>query len=107
MALYFRIFPGRTMRLIIYATSTFTVLFCVASVCVTIFQCSPVHASWDFDLPGAKCSFPYINFLYVSAAVNVATDIIVCTMPLPYFWRLQMPRKQKLIVCMLFFLGGV
>ncbi len=107
LALYFRIIPNRPMALAVYATATFIVLFCITSVCLTIFQCTPVRAIWDFDDPAGSCAFPYMNFLYVSSAVNVATDVLVCTMPLPYFWRLQMPKKQKLIVCFLFFIGGV
>jgi hypothetical protein len=106
MVLYLRIFPHNTLRRLIYATSVFTVLFCIATVLTTIFQCTPVHAIWDFDLPEFTC-IPYVDFLYASAAINVVTDILVCTMPLPYFWRLQMPKKQKLVVCFLFFLGGL
>jgi hypothetical protein len=107
LAMYIRIFPNKLIRNISYGVGAFTVLFGLASACVTIFQCTPVYAAWEFDDPAAICHFSYMNFLYVSAAVNVATDVLVCTVPLPYFWRLNMPKKQKLVVCFLFFMGGL
>ena len=106
MVLYLRIFPGNTLRKIIFATSAFTGAFCVASVCATIFQCAPVQAAWDFEIMDAKC-YDYTTFLYVSSAVNVATDVLVCVMPLGHFWRLKLPKKQKMILCGLFLVGGL
>jgi hypothetical protein len=106
MVLYLRIFPDNTLRKIIYATSAFTIAFCIASVFATIFQCSPIRAAWDFDIKGSKC-YDYTNFLYASAGINVATDVLICTMPLRHFWRLKLPKKQKLILCVLFVVGGL
>jgi hypothetical protein len=56
---------------------------------VTIFQCRPVSGAWNF------------SYLYASSAVNVATDILLCVLPLPHLWRLNMPLKQRLILCVL------
>lgn len=50
-----------------------------------------------------KC-IDYVAYLYASSAVNIITDIALCVLPLPYFWRLDMSRKQRIILCML--LGG-
>ena len=40
--------------------------------------------------------------LYASSAVNIATDILLCVLPLPHLWRLKMPLKQRIILCVLF-----
>lgn len=106
LASYLRIFPDPRLRTLIIYTAGFTVAFCIVSVLVTIFQCSPVNAAWEFDIPGSSC-YPYVDFLYASAAIHVLTDIIICVMPLPYFWNLQLPKKQKIIVSGLFVVGGL
>ena len=106
LASYLRIFPDQRLRGVILGTAAFTIAFCVTSVLVTVFQCSPVHAAWDFDTEDSSC-YTYVDFLYASAAIHVLTDIVVCIMPLPYFWKLQLPRKQKIIVCGLFVVGGL
>jgi hypothetical protein len=66
---------------------------------VTIFQCRPVSGAWNFTID-RKC-IDYISYLYASSAVNVATDILLCVLPLPHLWRLNMPLKQRLILCVL------
>jgi len=106
---YLRIFPYRTVRIAMYVTAAITIGLFVASVPATIFQCSPVSAAWDLSRTAgggdARC-FTFVNFLYASTAINVTTDLVLCTAPLPYFWNLQMPRKQKAIVSALFLVGG-
>jgi hypothetical protein len=66
---------------------------------VTIFQCRPVSGACNFTID-RKC-IDYISYLYASSAVNVATDILLCILPLPHLWRLNMPLKQRLILCVL------
>ncbi|KAL5628618.1 hypothetical protein BROUX41_002009 [Berkeleyomyces rouxiae] len=104
MVLYFRIFPSQKLRRLVWATSIFTILFTVASVLATIFQCQPAKAAWDFLVEG-KC-YTFVNFLYANAAVSLATDILVLAMPLPLLWRLTLPVRQRLAICSLFMLGA-
>ncbi|PHH51867.1 hypothetical protein CFIMG_004064RA [Ceratocystis fimbriata CBS 114723] len=104
MVLYFRIFPSQKLRRLVWAVSIFTILFTIASVLATIFQCQPAKAAWDFLVEG-KC-YTFVNFLYANAAVSLATDILVLAMPMPLLWRLTLPTKQKLAICSLFMLGA-
>jgi hypothetical protein len=73
----------------------------VSGVFVTIFQCKPVAAAWNFSIVGAKC-LNYVDYLYASSSINVATDIVLFVLPCPYLWRLNMPKKQRVILCVLF-----
>ncbi len=107
IASYMHIFsPTGTMRYILYATGAVTVGLLVASIPATVFQCHPVSAAWDFSLPHDGC-YTFVNFLYAATAINVVTDLILCTVPIPYFWRLQLPAKERVLVSMLFFVGGL
>lgn len=45
---------------------------------------------------------------YIGAAVpNVATDLAMLIMPLPYVWDLKISMKRKIGVCLFFFFGGL
>lgn len=58
-----------------------------------------MEGAWNFTIQ-RKC-IDYISYLYASSAVNVLTDIALCVLPLPYFWKLDLTRKQRAILCML------
>jgi len=37
---------------------------------------------------------------------HAALRLILCVVPIPYFWKLQLPVRQKMMASCLFFLGG-
>jgi hypothetical protein len=118
MASYLRFILDYKFRVAMYATGvvivglwitgessgrpTHSVDLCIG-IFVTIFQCRPVSAAWDFTIRNGKC-ISFVDYLYASSSISVTTDIILCVMPWPYLWKLRMPLKQKLILCLLF--GG-
>ena len=104
---YLHIFsPRGAIRWVLYGTGGVTVGLLVASVPATIFQCRPVAAAWDFSLPQDNC-YAFVNFLYASTAINISTDLILCTAPIPLLWELRLPARQKLLISFLFVLGGL
>jgi hypothetical protein len=105
---YIRIFPFNTLHIVMYITAGVTVALFIAAIPATVFQCKPVSAAWDLTMDNttAKC-YDLTKFLYASTAVNVTTDLVLCIAPLPYFWNLQLPRKQKIVISVLFFIGGL
>jgi len=69
-------------------------------VCVTIFQCTPISGAWDFTVEDRRC-IDYVTYLYASSAVNVATDIVLCVLPLPHLWKLHLPLRERVVLCVL------
>ena len=69
-------------------------------VLVTVFQCTPVRGAWDFTIEGRRC-IDYVAYLYASSAVNVATDIVLCLLPMPHLWKLRLPLRERVMVCVL------
>ncbi|KAJ0125216.1 hypothetical protein J7T55_006561 [Diaporthe amygdali] len=90
---YLRVFPHQSLRITMYFTMAITIGLMLASIPVTVFQCDPCY---DF-----------VDFLYASTAISTATDLILCTVPIRYLWSLKIPKKQKIIVSFLFFIGGM
>lgn len=104
---YFRIFPYKRLHQICWAVFGVTVAFLIGSVTATIFVCRPIQAAWDPTLRTPMSCFHFVDLLYASAVFNVLTDVVLCTLPLPYFLKLNIPLKQKAIASCLFIAGGL
>ncbi|KAH3919926.1 hypothetical protein HBI56_032730 [Parastagonospora nodorum] len=100
---YLRLIQGKTFRLIMYMTLFIVVGLWICGIFVSLFQCDPVDQAWKID-PNRKC-INYVNYLYASSAVNVFTDVVLCILPIPYLWKLKMPVRQRIVLCLLF-VGG-
>lgn len=66
-----------------------------------IFLCLPVAAFWDSDLrilPTTKC-YPITAFTKIglmNTGINIASDVILATLPIPIIWKLQINKRQKI-----------
>lgn len=70
-----------------------------------IFDCMPIHAFWDKEVPGT-CIDSLRYFLGV-AIPNVVTDILFLLFPIPWIWKLVLPMSQKIALSGIFLLGGL
>ncbi|KAK5651679.1 hypothetical protein OQA88_11745 [Cercophora sp. LCS_1] len=103
---YLRIFPHDLLRRVLYVTGVVCVGIGISAIFATIFQCKPVEAAWDFTIEESTC-FPFVNFLYANAAVSIVTDFVLVVAPLPCFWSLRLPLRQRLAICALFGVSSV
>ncbi|WYZ35650.1 hypothetical protein EsH8_X_000297 [Colletotrichum jinshuiense] len=100
---YYRIMAVPRMRRI-YAVATVIVgAWSTSQLLIATFQCLPVEGFWDKSVK-AKC-IPSQPQWYVNAAGNIITDVAVFALPLPIFWHLSLPRKQKFLLMGIFSLG--
>lgn len=98
-----RIFRSPLMQKLALAGLIFEGLWALVLSILLPLVCTPMAAFWDSSIKG-KC----VNQLavwYVMAAINLATDFIVFSMPLPVIRSLQIPKKQKLMLMGVFCLG--
>lgn len=78
---------------------------------VTLFTgCRPFNAFWNEVNPYWEASHEYhcINEagnLFAASIVSVVQDFVVCFMPTILFWKLQLPRKQKIALGAIFGVG--
>ncbi|KAK4948100.1 hypothetical protein LTR10_013154 [Elasticomyces elasticus] len=100
---YLRVFPTTIFRRTMYTLSAAIVGVWLCSILITIFQCKPVQGAWDFTLP--RNCLKIVDFYYFTTAFSIFTDFLLCTLPLPVFWRLNVPKRQKYVVSMLFGIG--
>lgn len=65
-----------------------------------------ISAYWDFSLPKRECLDESTN-LTVWSFYNTCTNFMVIWLPISIFWKLVMPRKQKILLCLLFGLSSI
>ena len=100
---YLRVFPTALFRRVMYALSGCIIAVWMCSILVTIFQCKPVRSAWDFTLK--RDCLNIVSFFYFTTAFSIFTDFLLCILPLPVFFRLKLPVRQKAIVSLLFGIG--
>ena len=105
LLLYRRIFATRSFRIVALIMSAIVLAWCISSVLVTSFQCQPIAAVWNFNLP-ATCLDPVVFSLAI-ALTGVLTDVIVLFLPLHMIWKLHLPTRQKIVLSGVFLLGGL
>ncbi|OHF01596.1 hypothetical protein CORC01_03086 [Colletotrichum orchidophilum] len=103
---FLRITTHQSARWVMYSAAAITGGFGLASIFAVIFQCKPITAAWDSSISGASC-YPFIDFLHASAALNIAIDMLLCTMPLLYIWSMKMALSKKLLLTILFAFSGL
>lgn len=104
--LFRRIFIGplfsKVSLLALVIVSAWTVAFFFA----TLFQCGTIPSRlWSSprDVATYCSSYKYIQLGHATS--DVATDLVVLTIPMPIIWRLHMTRRQKLGLLIVFMLG--
>ncbi|KAK7949471.1 hypothetical protein PG988_016110 [Apiospora saccharicola] len=104
LLLYLRIFGNvRWFRWLCIVLTTIIAAYCVASVTVTIFQCTPVPRTYDKSLDGTCIDNG--KFWFANSGFSIATDLIILCVPLPMVYVLQLARSQKIALFAVFTLG--
>ncbi|PGH09595.1 hypothetical protein AJ79_05651 [Helicocarpus griseus UAMH5409] len=104
---YLRIFPQKSFRTAIYVVMAATASYGIAFVLVSIFQCSPIKSAWlrwDGTSPGTCNNINLQGWL--SAAFNIVLDFVTLVLPLRELARLELWRKKKIHICLMFTVGS-
>lgn len=104
--MYLRIFPSYTFKLTAYGILGFTICFICSILMAAIFNCKPIPLAWegwDGEHPG-KCN--NMNALAAAhAAINIPLDIAIIILPAPSLVKLQLGRKKKIGLLVMFSVG--
>ncbi|MCJ1469421.1 hypothetical protein MMC07_008054 [Pseudocyphellaria aurata] len=104
LSLYLRIFLGKFFKGLCYASLAIVIGWTVGSVFATIFQCVPISAFWDKSVV-ARCT-DSDAFWYAYGILNILTDAIILGLPIHEVMKLQLPRREKLGLLLVFLLGA-
>ncbi|KAH7000524.1 hypothetical protein EDB80DRAFT_724126 [Ilyonectria destructans] len=103
---YLRIFPGITIRRLIWATVILNTVCLVIFHIATLTQCRPISYSWQrWDaLHDGQCN--NINAMaWAGAAISIVIDLWMLGLPLSQIVHLQIHWKRKLAVALMLGVG--
>ena len=105
LLLYLRLFglAYPTLRKTSYALLLIVALSGLWLVCSVAFFCWPIEASWDVSIK-SSC-LPRKMRWYLGPSLNIVTDLMIISLPLPVLSKMRLPRAQKLAVCVAFATG--
>ena len=101
LLLYRRIFISRRLFFMIYAVGAVITVWAIAAGAVSIFECTPISASW---LGGGHC----VDLKLDATAyliVDILTSFVVWAMPIPMVWKLHLSTGHKIALTIVFLMG--
>jgi hypothetical protein len=99
--LYTRIFSIKVFKTLSYVTMGLTVSYCISFMVVFLTTCTPdISQLWN-PRPDGHCRDLNIGQLG-SVSTNLALDVIILVLPMPFVWNLKMALRNKIIVTIVF-----
>ncbi|KAJ5844923.1 hypothetical protein N7534_008592 [Penicillium rubens] len=103
-----RIFQSRTFLYLAYTLIGINAAIGIIWALVDSFRCLPIRLAWTGwtnEEPGQCINF--INSTLVNCLVNIFVDSLMIVLPVYEVTKLQLPRRKKLIVALMFIVGAV
>ncbi|KAM0282352.1 hypothetical protein ACHAQH_003031 [Verticillium albo-atrum] len=100
-----RIFQVRWFLITVRAFIAFLIVHGLLFVLLVAFQCMPVSSVWDRSNNDRTC----INMTavgYAGAAFSIIEDLVIMALPVPELLKLQLTRKKKIALAIIFALGS-
>ncbi|KAL8957986.1 MAG: hypothetical protein Q9193_004867, partial [Seirophora villosa] len=106
LLLYIRIFPVRNLRIACAVVGALVALLGAGIFAVGFAQCRPFRYIWDKSVPGGHC-VAVERVFYGTAVSSLLLNTVVVALPMPVLWGLQMKRRHKVALILVFSLGGL
>jgi len=106
LLLYRSLFPTPGIDLATKIIGATSIAWGIETALVGIFSCTPVRAFWDVTVKERTC----INttaFFIANSTVHVLLDITILVLPVKKVWELKMSLHNKIVVSLMFLLGGL
>ncbi|CAG8131748.1 unnamed protein product [Penicillium olsonii] len=101
---YFRVFPTQRMRVVCWIMISILGIYGTWAVLSAFLNCIPVAKFWDDSIQGSCLSKTALWFS--NASMHIATDLAILIIPIPALIAVDLPRRQKFALMIMFALGG-
>ncbi|KAJ2898664.1 heterokaryon incompatibility protein-domain-containing protein [Zalerion maritima] len=103
MCLYLRIISVLYLRKACYVVLAIVIAASLWSVIGSVFSCVPVAKYWDPTIEGG-CLPKGVQW-FAAAGLNIGTDFLILSLPLPVIHKLVLHKAQKIVLYFTFALG--
>lgn len=104
LLMYLRIFGvNKPFKYATWAVLFFVTGYLSCNIITLLFGCTPMTKYWKPDEPGHCIILVKADHAYGS--MNVVSDLLLFLLPLPMVWKLQLSRKEKLGLALVFMSG--
>lgn len=106
LSFFLRIFPKRRLRIAIYISMGLSVAYGISFFFATLFQCTPIDymwVQWDSEHQGTCTNFHLQGWL--AGGINMLLDIIVMALPMGELAKMNMSKRKKASVMVMFLTG--
>ncbi|KAH6983587.1 hypothetical protein BKA56DRAFT_349522 [Ilyonectria sp. MPI-CAGE-AT-0026] len=100
---YRRVFPNPGLYRLCFWFLIGMGIWGATAIALNIVPCIPVNGFWDFSVH-ASC-IPSIVDWYLQSLLMIVTDFAILALPLPAVWKLNAPRRQKIVMLGCFSVG--
>lgn len=66
--------------------------------------CRPIQQYWAVPTHSTQCSAA-TNHLITNAVLNISSDLMIISIPIPLLFKVRLPRKNKAVLCGMFLIG--
>ena len=81
-----------------------TLVYYIMSTFITAFSCSPHEKIWNPLVTDGHC-LDNNALVLVTCVFNIVSDVTILLLPTRAVWKLQMARKKKIGIILLFAIG--
>lgn len=107
LCMYLRIFWAYPpFQISCYVVIAFVVVSSAAITIATIVSCEPIGFFWNRDFKGGTC-LNITALAYANSGLAVIQDLIITLLPIYMLWSLNMSRKKKFFIGIMFAVGGL
>ncbi|KAK3376379.1 hypothetical protein B0T24DRAFT_618563 [Lasiosphaeria ovina] len=102
---YLRVFVNKGLRTAVKVVMALVISWSLGNILQIFLLCRPFAASYDPFTKG-ECGSQLASFIAVGA-FNIATDLIVLSLPIPTVWSLKTTTRAKLALTAVFLIGFI
>ena len=104
LLMYIRLFGvSKPFTYATWAVMAFVTGYLSSNLLTLLFGCTPIQKYWKPELPGHCIVLNKADYAYGS--MNVGSDLLMFLLPLPMVWQLNLSRKEKFGLFLIFMSG--
>ncbi|ESZ95479.1 hypothetical protein SBOR_4133 [Sclerotinia borealis F-4128] len=106
LILYLRLATSKILRNIIWGSMAFVILTSFSFVIATVFQCTPISKAWEQPATDNGHCIQVNAMFYANAGLDIFQDLVIYVLPMRMLYQIQIPKRQKYALMVVFAVGG-